>query len=150
MIRLFAIFSLCSILLGCSSAFARSPAEPLDALPPDAVVLRVEVLENIYTGFSPPSDCPEGKQCVEFYWWSKYRARVIEVISGDWDQEVVTFARLEHASFIDKVTRDCYVILRTASPDFQSKLHVPFIAKKLLSNFVVSHRAEIQELRKGR
>jgi hypothetical protein len=137
-------------MLGCGAVHVRSPSAVPNDLPAGALVLRVEVIESTFTGFSPVSDCPEGKQCLEFYGWKRYRARVNEVISGDWIEGEVTFARLEHASYIDKVTRDCYVILHPASPDIQSKIGVPFVAKKLLSNFIESHRAEIKALRKSR
>ncbi|KQZ34147.1 hypothetical protein ASD58_29105 [Duganella sp. Root1480D1] len=137
-------------MLGCGGVSVRSLSAAPNNLPTDAVVLRVEVLENVFTDFRPKPDCPEGQQCIEFYGWAKYRARVREVISGDWDPVEVTFARLEHGSYVDKVTRDCYVILHPASPDFQSKLGVPFIAEKLLSNFFESDRAAIKDLLKGR
>jgi len=135
---------------GCGDLPVQPPSTAGSNLAADAVVLRIEVLENVFTDFRPASDCPEGQQCIEFYGWARYRARVREVISGDWVPAEVTFARLEHASYIDKATRDCYVILRPASPDIRSKLGVPFIAKGLLFNSNESHRLAIMNLRKGR
>jgi hypothetical protein len=150
MMRFFASITLCLILLGCGDVPVRSPSAVPSNWPAGAVVLRVEVVENIFTGFSPAIDCPEGMRCLQFYGWAKYRARVKEVVFGDWNQSEVTFARLEHGSYVDEVTRDCYVILHSASADIQSKIGVPFVAEKLLSNVFKFHRAEIKELRERR
>lgn len=146
MIRFLAYTVFCSGMLGCGGMPMRSPSAVTGNLPAGAVVLRVEVIENTFTDFTPVSDCPEGKQCFQIHGWAKYRARVKEAISGDWNQAEVTFARLEHASYIAKATRDCYVILHPASPDIQSNIGVPFVGKKLLSTFIKSHRAQIKEL----
>ncbi len=49
---------------------------------------------------------------------------------------------------MDKVTRDCYVILDPANADIRSKIGVQFVSRKLLSNIIESHRAEIEALGK--
>ncbi len=144
----FATLALISILLVCSGPPARATSAEPESLPPGAVVLRVEVLDNVATGLVPAHACPEGMQCIQMNPWAKYRARVKEVISGDWHEAEVTFARLEHAPFIPEATRDCYVILRPASPQIHSRIGVPFVAQKLLTSFGASDRAAIKALRK--
>jgi hypothetical protein len=148
MIRHLICITLCTLLFGCATAPTHSSSAPRANLPAGSIVLRIEVLENQFTGLYPPSDCPEGQQCIQFYGWSKYRARVRAVAYGQWDQPEVSFARLEHASYTEKFTRDCYVILRPASASVQSLIGVKYVASDLLSNSSESHRAKINDLLK--
>lgn len=105
--------------------------------------------ETRFTDTYPDTDCPADMQCIQIRGWVKYRARVREVISGQWSQSEVTFALLQHASYVADVIRDCYVILLPASPEVTDKLGVPLVATKLLSNSIKSHQAEINALREG-
>ncbi len=135
-------------MFGCGGAPVQSEAPVSGNVPAGAIVLRIEVIERSYTGLSPADDCPKEEPCIQFQGWSKYRARVREVISGNWNKKDVTFARLEHGAYMDKVTRDCYVILDPANADIRSKIGVQFVSRKLLSNIIESHRAEIEALGK--
>jgi len=144
--RFLTTIALFLLVLVCGGVLAHAPSAVIGKLPVGAVVLRVEVLETTYTDLRPVSDCPEGKQCIEMSGWARYRARVKEVISGDFDKTEVVFGRIQHASFSDKVTRDCYVVLHAASPNIESKIGVPFVLTKLLSNVIELHRAQIVQL----
>jgi hypothetical protein len=138
-----------SMQLGCvSSTPMKNISEGEIYNPPQgAVVLRVQVLEVEFTDLNP--GCGDENDCIPFYFWHKYRARVTEVFSGDWKQPEVKFNHLQHAQYIDKVTRDCYVVLRPAGGDLLSKSGVPFVAVKLLSRFWEHDRILIKALRDG-
>lgn len=116
-------------------------------LPAGAIVLRVEVVAVELTNWVPAASCPEGKQCIEFFSWFKYRARVKEVVSGEWTQAELEFANIQHGQMREDATRDCYVVLRPASPAIRSKIGVPFVADELLS--VKFRKAEIAALLNG-
>ena len=75
--------------------------------------------------------------------------RVKEVVSGTWTQPEVTFTNLQHAEYIDRVTKDCYVVLVPAGDEIRSKVGVPLVADRLLSRFFVGDRALIKALRDG-
>jgi hypothetical protein len=130
-------------LAGCaqSNALQQGVASGYQ-IPADAIVLRVKVLKVEYTDVYP--DC--GPDCVPFSFWYKYRASVSKVISGDWAQPEIEFTYLQHAEFIGEVTGDCYVVLRPAGQNLQSRIGVPFVADKLLSRFFKSDRAMIKAL----
>lgn len=139
--------SLCVFLALAGCAQSRALQQGVASgyqIPADAIVLRVKVLEVEYTDFYP--DC--GPDCVPFSFWYKYRASVSKVISGDWTQPEVEFTYLQHAEFIDEVTDDCYVVLRPAGRNLQSKIGVPFVADKLLSRFFKSDRTMIKALQR--
>ena len=61
----------------------------------------------------------------------------------------MTFTNLQHAEYIDRVTKDCYVVLVPAGDEIRSKVGVPLVADRLLSRFFVGDRALIKALRDG-
>ena len=109
-------------------------------------MLRVEVLEISYPDWPAKAPCREGMQCIELTSLFKYRARVREVIVGEWTQSNVQFARMQHTSFIKDATDDCYIVLAPASKEIESNLGIPFILKDLLS--VKFDKAKIKALLK--
>lgn len=100
-----------------------------------------------FTEFYP--DCGQVDDCVPFHFWWRYRGRVKEVVSGSWEQSEIEFAHLQHAQYINKVTKDCYVVLVPAGDEIRSKVGVPFVADRILSRFFEHDRATIQALRDG-
>jgi len=146
MVRFLALLSLLFLLVGCASTPSSSSATTY-APPPGSIVLRVEVLDVQFTDLYP--GCGEVQDCVPFHFWWRYRARVKEVISGAWTQPEVTFTNLQHAGYIDRVTKDCYVVLVPAGDEIRSKVGVPLVADRLLSRFFVGDRALIKALRDG-
>ena len=115
--------------------------------PPGSIVLRVEVLSQEFTDWSP--NCIGKENCIPVHFWFKYRARVKEVISGTYADPIVEFTYLQHANYIPEVTNDCYVILKPAEYALSSKLGVPYTATKILSPFWKEQRASIKALRNG-
>jgi hypothetical protein len=144
--KILTLICLFSLMLGCASA-RRSLEVDNYNLPPGSIVLRVEVIDVQFTDLYP--NCDEGENCMPFYFWWKYRARIKEVISGTWSQPMVEFTHLQHAEYIRKVTKDCYVVLRPAGEELRSKVGVPFVADRLLSRFFNGHRSAIKALRNG-
>lgn len=110
------------------------------------IVLRVTVTKIEYTGWF--QGCGEVEDCLPFHSWFEYKADVKEVVHGHWDSPDVEFAYLQHARYIDEVTKDCYVILRPANADFRSDVGVVYIARDLLSKAFKHHRVKIKDLLK--
>lgn len=153
MIRILKLLFIVSIIVGCSSRGAFSMAEVLQKheLPEDAIVLRVQVVDVEFTDLFPGcGEVKEGMDCIPFYFWYRYKAKVKETLIGDWAKPAVEFTYLQHAQFIDDVTRDCYVVLRPAKGDVLAKVGVPFVADKLFSQFYESHRPIIKSLQHAR
>ena len=152
MIRLSLLTLLAGALLGCAAV---SPSSQVThgvtfELPEGAIVLRVQVVSVEYTDLFPGcGETPVGSDCIPFYVWYRYKARVKQAVIGEWSQPTVEFTHLQHALFIDEVTRDCYVVLRPAQGDVLTKVGVPFVADKLLSRFYESHRPIIRNLHHG-
>jgi hypothetical protein len=146
--RFLTVFIFVATFLGCASPGVEGPSDAdRYSLPGGSIVLRVEVIDVEFTDFYP--GCGDVQDCVPFDFWHKYRARVKSVISGDWPHPEVEFTYLQHAKYINKVTRDCYVVLEPAPDELRSKLKVPFVADKLLSRFFERDRAAIKALRDG-
>ena len=146
MTRLLAALCMFWIVLGCASTPADSERERY-AVPPDAIVLRVEVVAVRYTDLHP--GCGEVENCVPFYFWWTYRAQVKEVVSGAWAEPEVEFMRLQHGEYIPAVTKDCYVVLRPASYELQQAVGVALVADELFSRFFKADRPLIKSLRAG-
>jgi hypothetical protein len=136
-------------LLGCahSNPSFQQDDFPLYSPPPDAIVLRVSVLKVEFTDWHPA--CQDQENCIPMSFWHRYRAEVREVVSGSWSGAEVEFSHLQHAEYIRRVTRDCYVVLRPASTGLQSRLGVEFVADKILSRFFEEHRPAIKALTDG-
>lgn len=81
--------------------------------------------------------------------WHRYRAQVRSVVSGSWSDSEVEFVHLQHAQYIQRVTRDCYVVLRPAGRGLKSQLEVEFVADRILSRFFEDHRPAIKALSDG-
>ena len=119
------------------SACATRPDAPSYKLPhglklSEVTVLRVRVLKEEYTGYEPA--CPNEVQCITMQVWSRYHAKVLEVVRGPWDDKYIDFARLEHASYVDSIKEDCFVILTKLSPVGQDKFHVQYHAFEMVSH----------------
>ena len=148
--HLIPIMALVAVSLGLTACASTSqpqlgPQSAADGVREWPVVLRVEVLSVDGTGWFP--DCGE-EDCIPVHFWFKYRARVKEVIDGSWDGTKVEFTHLQHALYIRRVTKDCYVVLRPADTDLSEKIRVPYVADRLLSRSWKSDRADIKALRK--
>jgi hypothetical protein len=102
-------------------------------------ILRIEVQDVTYTGEI------FGRSA-----WYVYRAKVREVISGDWTSPEVRFVSLQHAKFIKEVTQDCYVELRPATTALQARTGAPLVASKLLFSYLAWDRTEILLVRRTR
>lgn len=153
MIRILRILFVVSTIVGCSGRGASSIDEVFQKheLPEDAIVLRVQVVDVEFTDLS--AGCGKvkgGMDCIPFYFWYRYKAKVKEALIGDWAKPTVEFTYLQHAQFIDDVTRDCFVVLRPAKGNLLTKVGVPFVADKLLSRFYESHRPIIKNLQHAR
>src|SRR5690606_18443815 len=146
MARLLALLCMFSIALGCASAPADSERERY-AVPTDAVVLRVEVVDVRFTDLHP--GCGEAENCIPFYFWWTYRAQVKEVVSGVWAEQEVEFMRLQHGEYIPAVTKDCYVILRLAGDDVQVAVGVALVDDRLVWRVFKADRQLIEARRAG-
>jgi hypothetical protein len=147
MLRFFALAALFCLMSGCGGISLHSSSVDPSKFPPGATVLRVEVLEISYPDWPIKAPCRDGMQCIEFTLLFKYRARVKEVVVGEWAQSEVQFARMQHSSMRKDATDDCYVVLVPASPVMESKLGIPFVLKDLLS--VKFDKAKIKALLKN-
>jgi hypothetical protein len=147
--RVIGLFLLPVLLANCASSATVEGGLTAEAYSPPqgSVVLRVEVRGVEFTDLYP--GCGDEKDCIPFVFWHKYRARLKEVLSGDWQQTEVEFTHLQHAAYIDKVTQDLYVVLEPASEEMRSKIGVPFVADRLLSSYSQKDRAIIKTLNKG-
>lgn len=148
MARILKLLLLCVLTAGCASTHALRDDSDGEVYtpPPGAIVLRVEVLAGEFTDVYVNCLKLDG-ECILSRSFYKYRARVKETISGEWTQAEVEFAYLQHGQYIDKVTRDCYVVLLPMSPQRRALLHVPFEADELISRVMTDGPARIKRLR---
>jgi hypothetical protein len=137
------------LLIGCASPPTTKHVSPMSEyeLPVGAIVLRVEVLDVEFTDLFP--GCGTVPDCMPFHFWFRYRARVKEVVVGEWASPEVKFTYLQHAEYIRSVTKDCYVVLYPASPEIRSEVGVGLVADRLLSRFFEGDRVLIDELQEG-
>lgn len=143
------MLGLLAAVVGCADPSAvRSASDVYFYAPPaGAIVLRIEVSKVEFTDLHP--GCADPDECIPVSFWFKYHARVREVILGKWERQDVEFANLQHAFYVDKVTRDCYVVLQPAGDELQSKVGVQFVADKLLFPSSKQDRPSIKAMREG-
>jgi hypothetical protein len=146
-----------SLVILCLVSACAGSAPQTDALaegplqiPVGAIVLRVQVVAVEGTEFfAGCGDIKPGMECIPVSFWYRYKARVRQSVVGDWTQPTVEFTHLQHAQFIDDVTRDCYVILVPAKGEVLANVGAPYVAYRLLSRFYESHRPLIRSLQHG-
>jgi hypothetical protein len=105
--------------LAVSGARAQSDGE---------VLLKVHVSDVEYTDYYPVDDCPSGSECIVFYTWFRYRARVVEVVRGHYSQRTVAFANLQHAHYARR-PRNWYVLLVPCGQSVRDAVHVEYCVK---------------------
>lgn len=98
-------------------------------VPADQILLVVKVNHTEFTGYFPSNGCDS--DCVPFSFWYKYDAKVLSVVKGAYDADRVQFANIQHADFIDEVTREWYVQLKTIEgSDLSEKINVQYAVVK--------------------
>ena len=143
---------LCVALLAAAPAMViRSAMADCDAPQAARLILRVEVEKVESTDFHPKPDheCPTGQKCIVWVLWTKYRARVLDVVSGTWAQPEVAFLHLEHSQYVPDVLRDCYVVLRPSGTQLRESLPLDWVATEILSARL-GDGERIEALREGR
>lgn len=142
--------SILALFLVSFAVACRSPgalqSTPAYSPPSRAIVLRVEVVEVEFTDW-PLSCIAISEDCIPFYYWYRYRARVKDVVSGAWVGAEVEFTHAQHAEYIPAVTKDCYVVLLPAEDELSAKIGVSLVAERLLSRYWAPDRSIIDALR---
>ena len=87
-----------------------------------------------------------GADCIPFYYWYKYNAKVKRVVSGEWGASDVQFAHLQHGQYVPAVTNDCYVVLVPAASEFQDAARVRYVADRILSPKFKQDRPIIKQI----
>lgn len=78
----------------------------------EQLVLRVEVLSQEGTDFYIEcKDLAEDQVCIPFHFWYIYTAKIIDVVSGDYNSEKIRFARLQHGERVGDSLKDVFVVL---------------------------------------
>ncbi|MEM7346682.1 MAG: hypothetical protein AAF485_20760 [Chloroflexota bacterium] len=91
---------------------------------PNQTLLVVKVKSSEYTGLYP-YDCPEDK-CIPFYFWFVYKADVLDVVNGDFEEKSLTFAALHHTYYAEKVTDNWYVLIEKFDEKPMTELGVQY------------------------
>lgn len=147
MLRIAAFLLLAMTMAACAGKAGRPiDSSTLDASSADgAIVLRVKVTEVDYTDMHP--GCADDDECIPTYFWYRYRARVRDVVAGAWTEREVEFVHLQHAEYLRKLTKDCYVVLRPAGTELQAKTGVPLVADRFLFGERDLDKASIEAFR---
>lgn len=107
------VFIMCMVMFfigGCSQKYIGPNlliVEKFD-LQEDSLLLVVKVKSTELTDFHPAC---EG--CVPWSFWYVHEAKVIDVISGDFESEKIKFAMLQHADYIKEIKNEWYIHLKT-------------------------------------
>ena len=145
LVRILMVFLVCA----CTSTANRSvPSSESYVAPSGSIVLRVRATKVEATDYFP-GVCEPDELCIPQRFWHRYRADVMEVLSGAWGQDNVLFANVQHAYFVDAVVRDCYVVLVPASDEVRDKVGVTFVVDRLFSRRFEGDMRIISALRAG-
>ena len=90
------------------------------------LTLRVRVQSVKATDLYPNDPCIDAGDCIPMHFWYKYRAKVLESVSGKWSEAHIQFANLQHAHYERKLTRDWMVRLSPCPPAVSSALKVSY------------------------
>jgi hypothetical protein len=83
------------------------------ALSAEPLMLRVEVEKQEYTGYHPACNVKsEDSICIPFHFWHLHKAKVLDVIIGDYKHEYITYAMLHHAEYTKEYVSDVYVVIK--------------------------------------
>ena len=79
----------------------------------EPLMLRVEIEEQEYTGYHPVCTAKsEDSICIPFHFWHIHKAKVRDVITGDYKHEYITYAMLHHAEYAKEYVSDVYVVIK--------------------------------------
>ncbi|QGX40120.1 hypothetical protein [Permianibacter aggregans] len=110
------ILFLCLALSACATTYTEPDSELLSKLNPshDEILLVVKVKSVKYTGLYPSTNC-KSDACIPVHFWYVYEAEVLERLNTNLENKNISFANLQHAEYIDDVTRVWYVQLKDIS-----------------------------------
>jgi len=90
---------------GCSIA----PVEFNTTIGKEKTVLRVIVKSVEVTDHYPENACTE--DCIVWNFWFRYKAKVKNVIRGEYTDRYITFVNLQHAAYRKGIVSDWFVSL---------------------------------------
>ena len=109
--RILCLFKFILLLNGCASVYEGLDSEIVKRfkVEPGQILAIVKVKDVEYTGEYPYECDPD--TCIPFYFWFAYKAKVLEIVAGNYDKPEINFLNLQHTYFIDEVTQKWYVLL---------------------------------------
>jgi hypothetical protein len=147
------MLALAVLLQGCTDSTDPSRGATVYGLDnPDALVLRVQVLSEVSTDLYNSDGCPQpddGSQCIQMYFWHKYKARVLGVVRGKWEGRLIQFAKYQHSRYLDRLVADCYVVLVRADPQVEQRLGVPYISEDIVLRKLDADRDRTRTIEHG-
>lgn len=116
------------LFLSAFTAFGQTPetGEDEDIELPIAI-LEVKLKSSEFTEYYP--EC--GEDCIPWSFWNRYKARVVNVIDGEFADKSIDFVYLQHAGFAKVKNRKAFVIIYEFSdPETVQTLGTPYFAKQ--------------------
>jgi hypothetical protein len=117
----------CLLFVGIATLSLAATIGATEGAEPAAdLTLRVRVQSVEPTDLYPHDPCIDAGDCIPMHFWYKYRATVLENVSGNWLEPRIQFANLQHARYDKKLTRDWMVRLSPCPPSVSSALKVTY------------------------
>ncbi len=106
----------------------------------EKMLLHVSVKKQQYTDYSTPCKTEKNSEfdCIPFYFWYIYNAKVLNIIEGDYKNKKIKFAVLQHGEYQKYYVKDVYVIVE----EFENTETINKLKTKYFSNGVI-HSNEV-------
>ncbi len=114
-LKLLVAYLIFTSLIGCVNRYVGPNPNIVNKfdLNTNELLLVVKVNRTTWTGLYPSSSqCSEGFDCIPMSFWYTHEAKVLDVINGKYDEQIIKFAILSHADYLKEIKKEWYVQLK--------------------------------------
>ena len=132
---------LLATLSACNTAPTASDSNELAA----ELVVRVKVIHEEAVPFGADRCLPG--PCVSGHQWFSYRARVVDVLQGEWSAPIISFAAYQPSAYVSGVLEDWYIRIKL-NPDqvLARELAAPYYVERHTAPYFADFEQAIEGL----
>ncbi len=112
MVKVSALIIFLALIVSCSVTYQGPNQRIVDKfeVSDGQLLLVVRPIKVDYTDYSTASCSAD--DCIIMRTWFVYEANVLDVLSGEFNEQEITFANMQHSYYVDEYTQNWYVLLR--------------------------------------
>lgn len=126
-------------LVACVNIDSTQKSKLVSEFQPKADELLLVVSSNKYhftRNYPGSEECEKDENCIPWSFWHVYDAKVLSVVHGEYDENKITFALLQHTGYVKEYTKIWYVLVKPITDQkLSNDLNVNYYVVKQRSKY---------------